>query len=58
MENNELLSQNIVAKEVRNVKAKNPAVKVTVHVPDRVSENVRRKKINRIFDLLTADVSK
>ena len=27
-------------------------IKVTVHIPDHISENVRREKINLIYDLL------
>ena len=27
-------------------------IKVTVHIPDNVSESVRREKINRIYDIL------
>lgn len=28
-------------------------IKVTVHVPDKISESVRREKINLIYDILT-----
>lgn len=28
-------------------------IKVTVHIPDHISENVRREKINLIYDLLS-----
>jgi len=29
-----------------------PKIKVTVRLPDKVSEVIRQQKINRIFDLL------
>ena len=28
-------------------------IKVTVHIPDKISESVRREKINLIYDVLT-----
>ena len=31
-------------------------VKVTVHIPSKVREDVRRQKINRIYDILTGAV--
>lgn len=27
-------------------------VKVTIHIPDNVSENTRQQKINRLYDIL------
>lgn len=32
-------------------------IKVTVHIPERVHENVRQQKINRIYDILSPDIS-
>lgn len=28
-------------------------IKVTIHTPDRISESVRREKINLIYDILS-----
>lgn len=44
--------------EKRDNKAKNKRIclediKVTVHIPDRISESVRREKINQIYDILS-----
>lgn len=27
-------------------------VKVTIHVPDKISENIKQQKINRLYDIL------
>lgn len=27
-------------------------VKVTIHVPDKISENVKQQKINRLYEIL------
>lgn len=27
-------------------------VKVTIHIPDKVSENIKQQKINRLYDIL------
>lgn len=28
------------------------AVKITIHVPDKISENIKQQKINRLYDIL------
>lgn len=32
-------------------------IKITVHLPENVSENARRQKINRIYDILNPKIS-
>ena len=32
-------------------------IKVTVHIPKNVHENVRKQKINRIYDILHPEIS-
>lgn len=32
-------------------------IPVKVHIPDNVSEGVRQKKINRIYDLLNPEIT-
>ena len=27
-------------------------VKVTIHVPDKISENIKQQKINRLYEIL------
>lgn len=33
-------------------------IKVIVHIPDHISESVRREKINRIYDILSKESKK
>lgn len=32
-------------------------VRVTIHVPEAVSENLKQQKINRIYDILNPEIS-
>jgi hypothetical protein len=32
-------------------------IKVTVHIPTNVNDTIRRQKINRIYDILSPEVS-
>lgn len=40
-------------KKAKNTRICVDDIKVTVHVPDKISESVRREKINLIYDILT-----
>lgn len=33
-------------------------IKVTVHIPENVHDNIRKEKINRIYDILNPEISK
>lgn len=33
----------------------NGGIKVTIHIPENINERMQRQKINRIYDILTAD---
>lgn len=40
-------------KKAKNTRICVDDIKVTVHVPDKISESIRREKINLIYDILT-----
>lgn len=52
MKRNTFLSKDIILHERGKVKTKKPDIQVTVRLPDHVSVNTRRQKINRIYDIL------
>ncbi len=39
--------------KTKNKRIRLEDIKVTVHIPDNVSESVRREKINLIYDILS-----
>ena len=39
--------------KTKNKRIRLEDIKVTVHIPDKVSESVRREKINLIYDILS-----
>jgi len=39
-------------------KEKHPnKIKLTVHIPENIQENVRQQKVNRIYDILNPGIS-
>lgn len=52
MRRNELFTTTAVA-DGGTISAENiSTVKVTIHIPDEVSETIRQQKINRLYDIL------
>lgn len=33
-------------------------IKLTVHIPENIQENVRQQKVNRIYDILNPEISR
>jgi len=49
---NELFTNTAVA-DAGTISAENiSTVKVTIHIPDEVSDTIRQQKINRLYDIL------
>ena len=40
--------------KIPDISSKRIRVPVTVHIPEKVREEIRQQKINRIYDILTA----
>ena len=32
-------------------------IKLTIHIPENIQENVRQQKVNRIYDILNPEIS-
>ncbi len=48
----------IIQNESHAVKARpSQEIRVTIHTPENVAENIRRQKINRIYDILNPKTS-
>ncbi len=48
---------NIITYETQVVNKNYPKeINVTIHIPDTVNENIKRQKINRIYDILKPDI--
>lgn len=39
--------------DIKNETITKSGIKVTIHLPEKVTENVKQLKINRIYDILT-----
>ncbi len=51
-----ITTKNIVAGETFAVNdSVQKEIKVTVHIPSNVAQNIRQQKVNRIYDILNPD---
>ena len=37
---------------MKKIKTTEVKINVTIHIPDKVSENIKQQKINRLYDIL------